>query len=292
MKLQDLMTANHHFTLSAFDHRSSLVKLMKIDDHHTEAMTKEMIELKSLFMRVFSPLSSSVLTDPIYGRYTVQDKAEGCGLLLSLEESGYDDEKSALPKLLPDWGIAGVKGYMAAGKFLLYFHPREPLALEKITMVKNLYHDAQKQHVPFLLEVVLFQLPNESDFESNWHQLQLEVVELFEEVCDVLKIEYPGLYAKSENEAGEMCSKVTLTSSVPWIILSRGMKYEKFAKAVEISKVSGSAGFAVGRAVWQELDQFNLEKTGNWDKSIEKVTQFLETTAVIRLRNLIKIVEG
>lgn len=292
MLLQDLMTANHHFTLSAFDHRSSLVKLMDINGHHTEAMTREMIELKSLFMRVFSPLSSSVLTDPIYGRYTVQDKAPGCGLLLSLEESGYDDEKSALPRLLPDWGIAGVKGYMAAGKFLLYFHPRERLAEQKIQMVRDLYEDAKREHVPLLLEIVLFQLPNEADFETYWHQLQLEAVGQFDRLCDVLKIEYPGLYAQTESEAGEMCSAVSIASSVPWIILSRGMQYEKFAKAVEISKNSGAQGFAVGRAVWQELDQFSLEKTGNWEESLKQVTQFLETTGTIRLRKLIQLVEG
>lgn len=292
MLLQDLQTANHHFTISAFDHRSSLVKLMQIDTHHTEAMTKEMIELKSLFMRIFSPLSSAVLTDPIYGRYTLADKAEGCGLLLSLEESGYDDEKSALPKLLPDWGIVGVKGFLASGKFLLYFHPREHLAQEKIEMVKTLYEQAKEHQVPFLLEVVLFELSNEPDFKDHWHQLQLEVVEKFDGLCDVLKIEYPGLYASSDDEAVAMCSAISITSSVPWIILSRGMKYEKFFQAVSISQRSGASGFAVGRAVWQEVDQFGLEKTGSWEKTMESMQEFLETTAVPRLKELISLVEG
>lgn len=291
MKLSSLQTSNKHFTISAFDHRNSLIKLLQLDTSDDERVTQQMIEVKTLFMQVFSPLSSAVLTDPIYGKHTVQDKAPDCGLLMSLEESGYDADKSEIPKLLPDWGIAGVKGFQSAAKFLLYFNPNEKNAQAKIDMVQTLYVQSKDQAVPFLLEVVLYQLKGESEFEKNWHNLQLQVVETFTYHCDVLKMEYPGLYAESDEQAGVMCQAVSQASKAPWIILSRGMQYDRFVTSLEISMRSGASGFAVGRAVWQEIDQFALEKTGSWQATLDGLKHFLELTAVNRLEALINIVE-
>jgi tagatose 1,6-diphosphate aldolase len=292
MTLKDLQTRKGHFTISAFDHRSSLVKLFQLDETQTQLLTEHMIELKSLLMRTFSPISSAVLTDPIYGKATIEDKAKNCGLLMSLEESGYDSDKAELPTLVPDWGIEGIKGYQGAAKFLLYFHPEEKNAQAKIEQVTHLYEQAKAHKVPFLVEVVLYQIEDEAEFKKKWHVLQLETIQIFGKICDVLKIEYPGLQAETEEHSGEMCQMISQASPVPWIILSRGMEFQKFAKAVEISMRSGAAGFAVGRAVWQEIDQFGLEKTGSWAESMRQTKDFLENTATDRLKHLIELVEN
>ncbi|MEO8581922.1 MAG: tagatose 1,6-diphosphate aldolase [Patescibacteria group bacterium] len=291
MKLSTLQTKNNHFTISAFDHRSSLVKLLGLDETDEERLKQQMIEVKSLFMKIFSPISSGVLTDPIYGLDTLEDKAKSCGLLMSLEESGYDADKTELPKLLPNWGIKGIKEHGSSAKMLLYFNPKEKAAMLKKELIVQLYALAKKEDIPFLLELVLFPLEDEAEFKKDWHTLQLESVGIFQGLCDVLKIEYPGLHASSEEHASLFCEMISKATAVPWIILSRGMKYELFFQALKISMDKGAAGFAVGRAVWQEIDNYSLEKTGSWQESLTQMQDFLENIAVGRLEGLIELVE-
>jgi tagatose 1,6-diphosphate aldolase len=292
MNLSSLQTKKNHFTISAFDHRSSLVKILALETADEERLREQMIEIKSLLMQTFSPLSSAVLTDPIYGIETIKDKASSAGLLMSLEESGYDADKSQVPKLLPDWGVKGVKQHDSAGKMLLYFHPQEQTAMLKIELIRQLFELSKQEKVPFLLEIVLYPIEGEEEFKNNWHLLQLEAIAKFKDLCDVLKIEYPGLYASSDEQARLFCEMVSKESNTPWIILSRGMEYELFLNALKISMQSGAAGFAVGRAVWQEIDHYSLEKSGSWQESLNQIRDFLENIAVARLEGLIDIVEN
>lgn len=292
MNLSALQTKKQHFTISAFDHRSSLVKILGLDTSDEVRLKQQMVDIKSLLIKTFSPLSSGVLTDPIYGIETLQDKANSCGLLMSLEESYDGPDKSEVPKLMPDWGFKGLTENGAAAKMLLYFHPKEKTAMLKMELIRQLYELAKKEKTPFLLELVLYPIEGEEEFKSEWHLLQLETIGIFQSLCDVLKIEYPGLYASSEDQAKLFCEMVSKASSVPWIILSRGMEYELFLKALKISMASGAAGFAVGRAVWQEIDNYSLEKTGSWQESLTQIKDFLENIAVARLEGLIDIVEN
>jgi tagatose-1,6-bisphosphate aldolase len=210
---------------------------------------------------------------------------------MSLEESGYNADKSEVPKLLPDWGIKGVQEHQSAAKFLLYFHPNEARAQEKIDLVQTLFAQAQDEQVPFLLEIVLYPIEDKTEFEAIWHVLQLEVIKRFSTLCDVLKIEYPGLHAESDDHARAMCQAVSQAATVPWIILSRGMQYDRFMNSLQISMETGASGFAVGRAVWQEIEQFALEKTGSWQATLDGLKHFLELTAVSRFEALVKVVE-
>lgn len=291
MNIQSLQTKNKHFTISAFDHRPSLVEILGLDKNDQERTTAQMIEVKSLLMKTFSPMSSAVLTDPIYGIKTLDHKAKNCGLLMSLEESSYDAVKEEVPTLLENWGIKGIKQHGAAAKMLLYFHPKEKTAMLKTELIRQLFEQAKQAETPFLLEVVLYALEGEEDFANHWHTLQLETIGIFEQLCDVLKIEYPGLYASDEMQAELFCQMISQATKTPWIILSRGMKYDLFSQALKISMASGAAGFAVGRAVWQEIDSFSLLKTGSWQESLRQMSDFMETTAVSRLEALIDLVE-
>lgn len=292
MNLSALQNKKKYFTISAFDHRSSLVKILGLEGSDEERLKQQMIDIKSLLIKTFSPLSSAVLTDPIYGVETLNDLDKNCGLLMSLEESYDGPDKSSVPKLLENWGFKGLKEHNAAAKMLLYFHPKEDTALLKIELIKQLYTKAKKEQTPFLLELVLYPIEGEEEFKSNWHLLQVETVGIFHELCDVLKIEYPGLYAESEEQARIFCENVSKATEVPWIILSRGMEYELFLKALKISMKSGAAGFAVGRAVWQEIDNYSLEKIGSWQESLNQIKDFLENIAVARLEGLIDVVEN
>lgn len=292
MNLSALQTKKKHFTISAFDHRQSMMKLLGLDTTDEGHLRQQMIDIKSLLIKTFSPLSSAVLTDPIYGVETLQDKDKSCGLLMSLEESYDSTDKSVVPNLLPNWGFKGLKEHDSAAKMLLYFHPKEKTAQLKMELIRQLFDLSKQEKTPFLLELVLYPIESEEEFKKDWHTLQLETVGIFQSLCDVLKIEYPGLYASSDDEAKLFCEMVSKASEVPWIILSRGMEYELFLNALKISMKSGAAGFAVGRAVWQEIDNYSLEKIGSWQESLTQIKDFLENIAVARLEGLIDIVEN
>ena len=55
------------------------------------------------------------------------------------------------------------------------------------------------------------------------------------------------------------------------------MPFDAYKKALIISKEEGCMGFAVGRAVWQELDEFSTK---------EERETFIKSTAVNRMKEL------
>lgn len=290
MQLSQLQTHNGKFTIAAFDHRSSLAETLGINVNSEEGVA-QFIQIKQLFMDVFSPMASAVLTDPVYGKFTVDRKADKAGLLMSLEESGYEGGKGVVPPLLDNWGVLGVKGYNSAAKLLLYFNPQENTAEAKTDLVKRIFEETQKEEIPFLLEPVLYPVENEESFKKSWKAIQQETTEIFDGVCDVLKIEFPGLYENNDGDKSQACRVISeYAGQTPWIILSRGMGYSEFKEAVAISLEAGGKGFAVGRAVWQEIDQFSIAKTGDWEKSIGEIENFLKTTGVERMQELVELV--
>src|SRR5579884_3158569 len=86
---------------AAMDQRGSLKKaLAAAGDGDVGAAQME--EFKSLVAEVLTPHASAILLDPEYGLPASKRRAQGAGLLLAYEESGYDNSQPGrLPDLLP-----------------------------------------------------------------------------------------------------------------------------------------------------------------------------------------------
>jgi tagatose-1,6-bisphosphate aldolase len=279
MTLDSIRTSTGKFTIAPFDHRGSLAKLLEVDGENP-AGQRVLRDVKSLMMRAFSPLCSGVLVDPIYGFESIEEKAPGCGLILPLEESGYTDKHDQLPKLIPDWGVHAIRENYAVAKLLLFFHPSEALAEQKKKLVMELYSSCQYENIAFMLEPILY-FPEQHAAPSNddaTFTLQLAMIQEFRGCCDLLKLEYPG--------SPLACATITAELDIPWILLSRGMAFDSYVETLKVAMENGCAGFAAGRAVWQEIGQFQLKK-GQPDLSA--ITTFLQTTATERLRTLIAL---
>ncbi len=285
MTIQSLQTQSQTFTIAAFDHRSSLANMLGIDTS-SELGVSQMKKLKVLFMKVFSPLCSAVLVDPIYGIDSLENKSDNTGLLMSLEQSGYEGGKEVVPPLVETFGLNGCEKYKAAAKLLLYFHPQEDNARKKIQLVENLYYQAQNEDIAFLLEPVVF-MPTSLQDQPRILEHLIQTVKTFTDTCDVLKIEYPGLFDTDEQKA---CRKVSNIATVPWILLSRGMEYKKFKHSLQVAMQHGAQGFAVGRAVWQEIEKFGVQHTNDWNTSVHEIETFLHETGVQRMKELIEVV--
>lgn len=269
------------FTIAPFDHRGSLATALGLD-LKTAAGRKTLTQLKILFMQNFSPYCSGVLVDPEYGFPSIEYKADRCGLILTLESSGYSDEKTDVPVLMQNWGVEAVKNNYAVAKLLVYYHPQEANAQLKRKLVMELGDSCRRQGVAFLVEPVLFSLNQKVEMTlPEFQEAQLQTCQEFQPHCDILKLQYPG------DALG--CATITAELDVPWILLSRGLHHDDFKEALKVSLENGCKGFAAGRSVWQEIAE---HKNEDGSLNMVAVQQFLETTATERIKELIAMTEA
>lgn len=282
MTLHQLQTSNGKFSIAAFDQRSSLVKLLGVDPL-SKSGKEVMIRMKNLFMEVFSPICSGVLTDPEFGLPSIEKKSEMAGLLLSLERSAYEQESpESMPEFYPHWGVQEIVDHDGAVKLLLNYHPRAYNAEQKREHISELYGQAQARKTAFLLEPIVY-VPKNTVTNMSGYEAQLQTVKDFTERCDVLKIEFPvpSQEELNVNIAARRCEEITWATRKPWIVLSRGMSFERFLLALDIAMKNGAKGFAVGRAVWKEVGEFST-----W----EEQEKFIRTVAKERMLKLIEVV--
>lgn len=280
MTVRQLENNSGKITIAAFDQRGSLAKLLGVDPT-SESGSSAITQLKELFMETFSPMCSAVLVDPEFGLPVLEKKNPKAGLLLSLERSSYDaDDKDAMPLLYDGWGVPEIAARGAAVKLLVFYHPESRSAKEKLNFIKKTQQECKKLDVPFLVEPLLYE--GEKVWEMNSFDAQLQMVRDLTPCCDVLKLEFPIGQEEEldESVAAKHCEAITKASSVPWILLSRGMGYERFIRAVEIAMKHGAHGIAVGRAVWKEVGEF-----ATW----EEQTRFVQTTAKERMERLVAL---
>src|SRR5258708_6594309 len=103
MNLSSIQTQEGIFTIAAFDHRRSLAQMYGLDPNSAVG-AETLTQLKIFFMEAFSPICSGVLVDPLFRFPAIEKKAKNTGLILPLESSGYTDERTAVPTMIPNWG--------------------------------------------------------------------------------------------------------------------------------------------------------------------------------------------
>ncbi len=277
MNLADFSTPDGLFSIAPFDHRASLAESMHLDLTKSEDQAT-FLELKKMFMHVFSPHVSAVLTDPEYGIKTLSEKQGNCGVFLSLEESGYSGDHDAMTSLKSEWGVDGVRENGAGAKLLVYFNPKSSTSQQKLDLVRKLFVECKDKEVVFLVEPVLYEVAGaklwEKEMDAEWSRVYVDVCRQFAPFCDILKIQYPG------NQ--EACSEIS-TFHDNWILLSRGVSFDTFCTYLSTARRQGAKGYAAGRAVWQELS--TLSGKEEWQR-------FLETTGVTRIQKLNEILKS
>lgn len=278
MNLNTIQTPEGLFTIAPFDHRGSLAQMFGLDIQ-TEVAKHVLVQLKILFMEAFSGMCSGVLVDPEFGFPAIARKAPNTGLIMTLEASDYTGNKSLVPTLIQNWNVHQVKSNYAVAKLLIYYHPTEANALQKKKLVIELYHSCKYEGISFLIEPIIFN-PNGSEplNKADTQDALLQTCQEFQKYCDVLKIQYPG--------DALACATMTAELDIPWILLSRGMKYDEFNSALRVCMENGAKGFAAGRSVWQEIGDMRMP---DGSPDMEKVKLFLNTTGRQRISELIKI---
>ncbi|KKW29525.1 MAG: Tagatose-1,6-bisphosphate aldolase [Candidatus Kaiserbacteria bacterium GW2011_GWC2_52_8b] len=187
-------------------------------------------------------------------------------------ESGYEeregDRYSKLQyeaKQLKEWGASGTK-------LLLYFDPQGKSAEHQIDVAKTALEASRGQNIPLFLEVVTYGKTRDSASAGEATLQAMRMLLARGVKPDVWKLEFPG--------SAELAKEITeLAADTPWILLTRGVSFEQFAKELQTSVENGARGFLAGRAVWQEVMEFRGEEQ----------EKFLNETVPSRFRKISQI---
>jgi tagatose 1,6-diphosphate aldolase len=227
-----------------------------INPKNPEAVSKKNLELVKLKLsKIFSSQASGILLDPTYGRPAMNAIKNKCGLLISLEESGYREiEGERLTLLIKNFGPKEAKGLGAdAVKLLIYFNPKAKTARRQKNLVKEVSEKCEEVGLPFVCEFLVYPL-EEKDFEKERGKLILRSAKEISRLgIDLLKTEFPGrIEIDDKEEIENSCKKLTRYSKVPWVLLSKGISFNQFKEQLRVSIEFGASGFVVGRALWQD----------------------------------------
>jgi tagatose 1,6-diphosphate aldolase len=217
------------------------------------------------------------LLDPEYGLEAAKHRADGTGLLLAYEQTGYDTTiKGRQPLLLPEWSVARiVEAGADAVKVLVYYDPDDDRSINEVkhAFVERIGAECSAYDIPFFLEVVSYS-DSIGDVKSlAFAQAKPEKVKrLTQEFSrsrygvDILKLEVPvnmqfvekpdhsGPFAYTREEAKQYFLDVAAEARAPFIYLSAGVSSEVFLAALALANEAGVpyAGVLCGRATWQD----------------------------------------
>lgn len=284
--LQQLANDAGVITVTALDHRGSLKTTLQQAEPDRVIGYDDIVAEKLRMLRVFAPFSSAVLLDPVYGAaQAVASQAipGGVGLIVALEESGYEGQDTArVTPITSGWSVDKIKRLgVAAVKLLLYYHPEAPTARQQEELVARIAEECRQYDIAFLLEPMSY--PLDPTQKKSSREFALEKPEIVLESArrlsglgiDLLKAEFPDdpRHEKDERRMRTHCRELTAISPVPWVILSAAERFDVFQRLVEIACEEGASGFMVGRAIWQNA----IELAG------EHREQALRTIALSRL---------
>ncbi|NLE94245.1 MAG: tagatose 1,6-diphosphate aldolase [Dehalococcoidia bacterium] len=288
--VQRLADKRGSICMCALDHRGSLAKMLK-EGTGVEPSHQDMVDFKFDVCGALSPHCSAILLDPVYGAaqgIAADVLAGGTGLLVSLEETGYEGTgESRVSRSLEGWNAGKIRRMGADGaKLLLYYRPDNDVAARQRALVEELAARCEEQDLAFIVEPVGYAMGDEGT-TGRYSGLKPEIViktaaQLTPLGIDVLKAEFPA-DAKKEKDAAVMldnCKRLNDASMVPWIILSGGVDFSLFVRQVEIACKAGASGFLAGRALWQEATSIT---------SREARQHFFQTTVVDRLGILMAV---
>lgn len=323
--MRKLMTPNKLANLKKLSNESGVIAALAIDQRgslkkmlasaaNKPANEEDIVEFKKVISSELTPFSTSILLDPEYGLPASKLRADGTGLLVAYEKTGYDaTEPGRLPDLLEEWSVQRLKEAGAdAIKFLLYYDVDED---ENINDYKHVYmerlgSECAAEDIPFFLELLSYDATNDDIKSAKYAKVKPHKVnEMMKEFSkprykvDVLKVEIPvnmdyvegynsnNAAVYTRDEAKKYFVEQSEATQLPFIFLSAGVSAKMFQDTLRLAHEAGSQfnGVLCGRATWRNgIESFakDGEKAGKeWmntvgKKNIEELNAVLNETAV------------
>ena len=278
------------FSILALDHRNNLRRMLGPDD--PGAVTYgQMVDVKRSVVRAIAGTASGILLDPDLGAGpAVADGSlpPGCGLLVAVEESGYEGPSTARQsRILSGWSVSQIKRLGGnAVKLLLYYHPDAANAEAQERLLIEVAECCADSDLPLFLETLGY--PIDEDGAKLIDEARRDVVvrtarRLTALGGDVLKCEFPyDASVTDRTRWKEACAELEEAAAIPWAILSAGVDDATFEAQTEVACAAGASGVLVGRSVWKEGATMTGAERDAW----------LESEGVARMQRLVDIVES
>lgn len=273
------------FNILAFDQRGSYRKMLPDDTDYETA-----VQIKIDVIGTLSKVVSAVLLDNFYGLSPALHMSGRCGLLMTIEESGYSGDSTYRQLMFDDnWSIAKIKRMGASAvKLMAYYHPDTGELAEDIErQIVEVAKECHKYDLPLFLEPMSYSLEASIKKESAAYaktrpDVVIETARRLSGLgADVLKLEFPADAAFEDDRAlwQSTCEKVSEVSSIPWVLLSAGVDYEVFSEQAKIACQAGASGWLAGRSIWKETATMPQEER----------LKFLKSTATDRAKALTEV---
>lgn len=270
--LETLLDDNGFIKIAALDHRSSLKKMLP---------ENKLANFKALATQTFLPYSTAVLIDPEYGANAIKiAQSLYKEVVLTREISGYKDRPDGrTTELYPQFTSKKLKQMGATAiKLLLYYNSDAPNATKQQATAQKVKEEAEQVNLPVLLEIVTYPV---SKTEYHRGDAILRAITDLRQFANILKLEYPvDVIENNLKSAIPYLDQMTSSAEIPWVLLSHGMEFKTYKKALYIAKGEGCKGFAAGRSIWKDIAELDT-----WDAQVE----FIKTTAKDRFEQISKI---
>lgn len=241
MKITNIKNSKKIFTLLDFSRIATLAQAIGLDIDELKHVD-HLNFITSNMMKYLSSEVSGVIIDPDFDFENISKKANGTGLLLSLEKKSDTVNPLSLPTMTNNWGIEHISNNYALAKLELYYHPQELEAMRKKQFVAEVYDYCKYEGIDLLLELMVYHPSSEPPTVEILLEAQLQSAKEFSKVTDILALEYQG----------NALSAVTLTAELdtPWIYNAREINYEEFKQNLRVCIDSGAQGFMAGDPFW------------------------------------------
>lgn len=239
----------------------------------------ELVEFKLAVAEQAGRLASGFLIDREMGFDEVRDQGllpDSCGLILAVDalqqEIGGPVEETDLDAEALATDLTGV----AAVKLLVIWR-RDERRGERVELARRFIDAARERGVLSVLEPVVRPTSAES---AGW-DLNEAIREAARELSplgpDLYKAQVPSAGEGDPDELEDQCRALDEAVTGPWVVLSQGVRPERFLDAVTAACRAGASGFLAGRALWSDIVGRPLDE--------------LRTISAPRLERLVEVVD-
>lgn len=293
MGIKNVTDAQGRFKVLALDQSNSFKKFLRAmyekQGKKREPTYEDVMNAKLEITEVLCPLSSAVLLDVNYGaRQSINSGAlaRGVGLIVRVEAS---KDPGIAGVLEPGWSVEKIKKMGgSAVKLLVYMDVEDKKATEgQMNFVREISAACRESDILLMTEELSY--PQKGEDKNAPAYVARKPANIFSSAemigpyTDILKLEYPA-DVKTDDQKTQEKNLAALNEKAirPWVLLSAGVKFDIFAKQVELAMKAGASGTMAGRAIFQEYFDYT-------DSASQK--KFLQTTGMDRMKQLNEIVD-
>ena len=265
--LRRLADASGRFKITAVDQRPPIQNEIRARRGSTEAPWKDVADVKRVLAESLAAESTALLMDPLDAWPRAHGALQhGQGLMLTLEHVAFEETLGGRrSSLIPEWTTAKIKRVGADGvKLLAWYRPdaSKHILEHQQDFVRRVGQDCIRYDIPFLLELLVYPLPNEAPdvVERHKSKFVLDSVREFakpEYAVDLFKLESPVTDselgdpdAKQASPVQQVFMEMGNLAGCPWVMLSAGTTAANFRRILKYAYRAGASGFLAGRAIW------------------------------------------